>query len=137
MEYSEQIKEMLESMRFRPTISDNGDVHFKSQSYNYIIEVYPTEDKGAFVNVVLAPFYDLEDKEDIMAALYVCNKANLRLRFSKVYITPEMDSLAASAEFYFYNKQMLKYNLKKAIMTLGVIAPWCSHELASCRKEMT
>lgn len=133
MNSTEIIMKTLKSMGLRPELDEDGDVYVISQSYRYAILVEKDdEEKAGHVTVVLLPFYTLTDKKEKTCALFVCNKANLNLKFVKVYVNEDMDSFLASVEFVYNSRQMLQYNIKKAMESLSVIGPWCKHEMSQC-----
>lgn len=133
MNSTEIIMKNLKSMGLRPELDEDGDVRVIYQSYRYAILVEKdNEGKDGYVTVVLLPFYTLTDKQEKTCALFVCNKANLKLKFVKVYVNEDMDSILASVEFVYNTRPMLEYNLKKAMESLSVIGPWCKHEMSNC-----
>lgn len=118
MTKQERIVNLLQEMGYKPTVDDDGDVHFMCQMRHLFVLVH--ESGGMYYSVLIPNIYDLEEGEEQLA-LAACNKMTREIKCMKTFMDIHFKNVSSAFEFYA-TEESLRAVMEQALKTI-VYAP--------------
>lgn len=109
----ELINEIISEHKYK-VLEDDGD-HIAIRYQFHAIHIFPNTEDEDFVTIVLSGFEELT-QENFATMLMRCNKLNEQLKQVKFYISD--DTVIASSEFYYREKEDLAFQIQKSLLSL-------------------
>ena len=109
----ELINEIISEHKYK-VLEDDGD-HIAIRYQFHAIYIFPNTEDEDFVTIVLSGFEELT-QENFATMLMRCNKLNEQLKQVKFYISD--DTVIASSEFYYREKEDLAFQIQKSLLSL-------------------
>lgn len=113
----ELVTSVLESMGYKPTVDDDGDVMLRYQMKTIYV-LGTQQDDSQYLVVMLPQFYEIEEGEEIKT-LTVCNKLTRDVTLAKLYIDRNLKDVTASCEFYYCDEECLSSQIEHAMDIIG------------------
>lgn len=108
----------IESLGYKPTIDDDGDVCVRYQMKS--IYFMTGQDDEQYVSAILPQFSEVNEGEEIQT-LAICNKVSREVKIAKVYIDQTLKSVSACCEFFYTDMDSLRTNVEHSLNILGMV----------------
>lgn len=115
----EMVISALESLGYKPTIDDDGDVMLHYQMKLIYVLGVQHEDVSSLA-VVFPQFYEIDEGDEIKT-LTVCNKLTRDVTLAKLYIDRNLTDVTASCEFFYCDEECLRSQLEHALDIIGQV----------------
>lgn len=119
MTKQELVISALETMGYKPTVDDDGDVMLRFQMKTIYV-LGTQQDDTKYLVVMLPQFYEIKEGEEIKT-LTVCNKLTRDITLAKLYIAPNLKDVTASCDFYYCDEECLNSQLEHALDVIGQV----------------
>lgn len=118
MTKKEAILEAIESLGYKPTIDDDGDICVRYQMKSIFFLTGQEEER--YISALLPQFAEVNEGEE-MLTLAVCNKIIRDVKLAKVYIDQTLKKVSACCEFFYTDMESLKNNVEQSLNILGMV----------------
>lgn len=108
----------IESLGYKPTIDNDGDVCVRYQMKT--IYFMTGQDDEQYVSAILPQFSEVNEGEEIQT-LAICNKVSREVKIAKVYIDQTLKSVSANCEFFYTDMDSLRTNVEHSLNILGMV----------------
>lgn len=115
----ELVISVLETMGYKPTVDNDGDVMLRYQMKTVYV-LGTQQEESTYLVVMLPQFYEMNDGEEIKT-LTVCNKLTRDVMLAKLYIDKTLKDVTASCEFYYCDEECLCSQLEHALDIIGQV----------------
>jgi hypothetical protein len=104
----------LESSGYRPELDQDGDVTFKHEGGNYIIQIDENDD--VYFRLLYPNFWDIESEQERSDVLVASTVANANIKCAKVFMV--RDNVWAVVEIFLAKPEDYEKLLSRSISTI-------------------
>ena len=120
MEKNKQlVMKVLKDMGYEPELDSDQDIRLCVEMKRFYFFM-PDDEEECYVNLVLPQFTDIKEGKEIIA-LAACNIITRDMKFLKVYVDKNHESVSASCEFIYTDEESLKQNITTCLEVMRVI----------------
>ena len=113
------VMKVLKDMGYEPELDSDRDIRFCLEMKNFY-SFMPDDEEECYVNIVLPQFARIQEGQEILA-LAASNVMTRDMKFLKVYVERNHESVSASCEFIYTDEESLKQNIMTCMEVMSVV----------------
>lgn len=129
MEKNKQlVMKVLKDMGYEPELDSDQDIRLCVEMKRFYFFM-PDDEDECYVNLVLPQFTDIKEGKEIIA-LAACNIITRDMKFLKVYVDKNHESVSASCEFIYTDEDSLRENIVNSMEVMGIVRTFYKRKCA-------